>query len=245
MNCEQADQTIELVLAGDADARAAEALRAHAAACERCGPAVAEALHTASLLRQGMKAVAAATPSPGTFISSWVATSQLVARPTPAQPRSRIMRPLQMRHAGAIGGMLILVTLCAWVIAALLRPVEEKTRKNYALSTLATLQVAILHYQADWGAFPPSGDQNLVRYLDGNSENGGPAKLYFPFAAADLTPDGTFLDPWGRPYRYRVWTPAGGGMNPRAFDLWSEGPLGGAGDPQQYLTNWRDIPPPR
>lgn len=244
MKCDQAEQLIELHLSGEAEGSRLQALRQHAAACERCGASLAEAEQTARLLAGSMGALAAASPSPKPFIRNWVATSRLVVDATPRTASGRIIsRPISLTRYGMISAMFLAPLMLMVTLAVLFRPAQQATKINYTLATLANLQVAIQAYQSDWGAYPPSGDDNLVRYLDGDPENGGPARTYFHFIPSQLSPDRTYLDPWGRPYHYRVWKEGTGGMNTRRFDLWSQGRLGN--DPDKYITNWRDIPSPR
>ena len=81
---------------------------------------------------------------------------------------------------------------------------------------LGELATAIAVYRARVGRFPPSGSQSLVMHLDGDDRNGGPAERFHAFPPARLA-DGRFLDPWGKPYRYRH-------EPDRAPAVWSIGP---------------------
>ena len=244
MKCDQAEKLIELHLSGEASSQRLDGLRQHAATCQQCGPAFVEADQTARLLRGSLLAVAAITPSPKPFIQSWVATSKLVSSPAPSKPISRrIAQPTSFARYCMATAMLLCPVMLLVTLGIIFKPVQGATKKNYAIATIANLQVAIMAYETDWGEYPPTGDDSLVRYLDGDPENGGPARTYFHFISSQISPDGEYFDPWGRPYHYRVAQTGMQSMNARTFDLWSQGHL--SNDPEKYVTNWRDIPSPR
>ncbi len=113
---------------------------------------------------------------------------------------------------------------------------------------IRSLGEALREYQTDYGAFPPSDRQDssrpLVIYLDGDTTNGGPTKLYLDVKEGEIE-GGLLLDPWGSPYHYRELRSRGlesavrvygkegcpdaqrSRWNIRSFDLWSLGGDGG------------------
>jgi hypothetical protein len=104
---------------------------------------------------------------------------------------------------------------------------EEEARRKSCRGLVENLRLALRNFEADNGADPPSGNANLVKAL----ATPGPKKLpYFEFAKGMLNAEGEVLDPWGRPFVYRVI--AGGGVG--SVDLYSTGPDGkddrGTGD---------------
>ena len=246
MKCDQAELLIETHLSGELESKRLRALRQHTADCQQCQAEFALADETARLLRASLLAVVAVAPSPQPFIRNWVATSRLVTQPSGPKPISnRIPQPqsmMPMMRYGSMAAALLVPVMLMLTMAILFKPVQESTKHNYALATLANIQVALQHYHSDWDAFPPSGDDNLVRFLDGDPENGGPARTYFHFLPSQLSASGEYLDPWGSAYHYRRWQPDSQLKNTRRFDLWSQGRRGN--DPEKYITNWRDLPPP-
>lgn len=240
MNCDQATHQIELHLAGESSARQLNALRDHATVCSGCAEQLAETESLVEVLRAGMQPVSQVCPSARPFVNSWVATSRLLQS---SRPPSAAIRPVRPMRPGLGGLSLVLFAsvILALALALIYRPVEQSNRKNAARLTLAAMQLAILQYHADHNLYPPEDEGGLVRFLDGDPANGGPSKRYFHFLADLLSPDGLqILDPWGRPYHYRVWRPDRPPIhNGHRFDLWSDGVNG------ERVTNWADIPPPR
>ena len=63
MNCDKADELIELLLSGEAKTAQIEKLNEHAASCARCARSLGEAEQMADLLTGAMGALSAAIPS--------------------------------------------------------------------------------------------------------------------------------------------------------------------------------------
>jgi prepilin-type N-terminal cleavage/methylation domain-containing protein len=160
---------------------------------------------------------------------------------------------------------LLVVIAIIGILAGMLLPVlsAAQERANIAAATamIKNLAQALKEYNSDYGLFPPDGgspwpSDPLVIYLDGNTANGGPRKLYMDFKVDNLNPAGTkVLDPWGREYHYRELyslnlgaptRPTTGGnpdfnnaamqWNQHTYDLWSQGP--DVADLSTYVSNF-------
>lgn len=100
----------------------------------------------------------------------------------------------------------------------------RRKSKIYQVKTMiASLQTALALYHVDFGAYPPSGNQNMVNLLvdvatySSNDDWHGP---YMSFKDTDLNgniPNATLVDSWDRDYYYILDT------NP-PYKIWSAGP---------------------
>jgi general secretion pathway protein G len=115
---------------------------------------------------------------------------------------------------------------------------RRKATITAAKARIAALETAIAMYATDMGAYPPTGNQNLVSALQDDPEDLDWAGPYDEFKEAELQ-DGELLDPWGQPY---VYVSVNGGApthRTHSYDLSSNGPNGaddgGTGDD---VFNW-------
>ena len=107
-----------------------------------------------------------------------------------------------------------------------------------AKTTVASLETAIAMYNRDLGAYPPTGNAELVSALQDDPNDVDWAGPYDEFKTDELK-DGQLVDPWGNPY---VYVSVNGGSpqhRAKSFDLYSLGPNGtddsGTGDD---IVNW-------
>ena len=125
------------------------------------------------------------------------------------------------------------------MLAGLVVGAAQSARRRAAVTraqvAIAGLETAIEMHETDTGAWPASGNEALVVALEGPSQTAGWEGPYMRFKEGDLQ-DGALLDPWGRPYRYRVPGDAAHGHE-QYFDLSSDGPDGTAGTADD-VTNW-------
>ncbi|MCC6739962.1 MAG: type II secretion system protein GspG [Planctomycetia bacterium] len=90
------------------------------------------------------------------------------------------------------------------------------TRSSAAVSA-RDLRMALKMYETEVGDLPPAGNAELVRCLSARSSNGDAP--YLALDPRELSPDGEWTDPWGRPW---IWErPA-----PGRWTLVSPGPNG-------------------
>jgi len=108
--------------------------------------------------------------------------------------------------AVAIAGILIGLAVGA------IHKARQKAVEARAPVDIHDMKIALEQYNADHGAYPPSGNKNLVLaaepYTEINPKN---------------IKDGEFIDPWGKPYNYE--NP--GRINPGGYDLTPGGGPGG------------------
>lgn len=192
---------------------------------------------------------------PNRAVADWVATSRkssTSARSSASRPallsatstrRSPAAMRIPRRYAGMAAAVLVAATLALTVLWTY-PLMQEKARVKTARGQVTTLQMALSAYYDDFDRYPPSGDDNLVRYLDGDPSNGGPPTRYFSFRESKVSENLEFLDPWGRPYRYRSGKDAQHGP----FDLWSDGrPTDAASEePSEPIASWQmNLPFPK
>jgi len=78
--------------------------------------------------------------------------------------------------------------------------IARKKAKIYRARTMiASLETALAMYHTDYGAYPASGNANLVNLLTSTLTAGGP---YMSFKDEDLDSGTTVKDPWGIAYTY-------------------------------------------
>jgi general secretion pathway protein G len=102
--------------------------------------------------------------------------------------------------------------------------IAKKRSKIYqAKAMIASLETALALYHVDFGAYPASGNQNMVNLLadtatyGSNSDWHGP---YMSFKQNDLSgniPNAALTDPWGMAYHYTS------GSTTPPYKIWSNG----------------------
>ncbi len=100
---------------------------------------------------------------------------------------------------------------------------RKKSQIYKAQAMIASLVTALGMYNVDFGAYPDSGNQNMVNYLADTSYSSYPAweGPYITFKSEDLNgsiPSATLKDPWGVDYRYI------NNISNYSFDITSAGP---------------------
>ncbi|MEK7486482.1 MAG: type II secretion system protein GspG [Planctomycetota bacterium] len=151
----------------------------------------------------------------------------------------KVALPLGMNTTTLVfGGVSVMGIGSAIAIPNFLKTREQAEKATF-MAQIKMLEAALRMYESDYGKFPPEGDENLVVYLDGNPQNGGPKMAYFEFISSDLEGN-LFLDFWRNPYHYRLTRPVNSSKEDyfRIY-LWSNGPNGidesGEGDD---IKNW-------
>jgi len=93
-------------------------------------------------------------------------------------------------------------------------------------------------YQADMGAYPPSGNQPLVQSLSTDPNDPDWTGPYQEFKQDELV-NGKLIDSWGKPYVYVSTTGGSPKHRTNSYDLYSLGPNGQDDDgTQDDIFNW-------
>ncbi len=148
----------------------------------------------------------------------------------------------EIRNPGFTLVELLVVVAILGILAGLVTAGAQAARRRAAVTKtkvmIASLETEIAMYESDMGAYPETGNANLVTALQddpGDAHWGGP---YHEFKAEELK-DGELVDAWGQPY---VYVSVNGGApehRTRSFDIYSLGQnaqdeAGGGDD----LVNW-------
>jgi general secretion pathway protein G len=146
-----------------------------------------------------------------------------------------------MNVAFTLVELLVVIAILGILISLVTAGAQAARRRGAvtkAKTTVAALETAIAMYEGDLGAYPPTGNAELVSALQddpGDVDWNGP---YMEFKHDELK-DEQLLDPWGHPY---VYVSVNGGSpehRSRSYDLCSLGQNGkddgGAGDD---IVNW-------
>ena len=137
---------------------------------------------------------------------------------------------------------LLIVIAILGILMSLVTAGAQSARRRGAVTKakamIASLETAIASYEADMGAYPASGNAELVAALQDDPQDvhwGGP---YMEFKEAELE-GGELLDPWGNPYVYVAVNGGSPEHREQSYDLSSFGPNGqddsGTGDD---IYNW-------
>ena len=119
--------------------------------------------------------------------------------------------------------VIIVLGLLAMIVAPQVISRVSDARSTTAKTQIELLSVALDAYRLDNGSYPTT-DQGLAALREKPTRAPMPANWRGPYLRKDVP-----LDPWGRPYTYRV----PGVRNPAAFDLESlgrDGKSGGEGE---------------
>ncbi|NOX96976.1 MAG: prepilin-type N-terminal cleavage/methylation domain-containing protein [Nitrospirae bacterium] len=104
---------------------------------------------------------------------------------------------------------LAIITILSAVVLPALHRARDEARKAEAISELRALDSGIRMFEMDYGAYPPSGNANLIASLQAGS-------YVNKIDEGDLK-KGVMFDPWKHSYVYL--NP--GIINPKSYDLYS------------------------
>lgn len=141
---------------------------------------------------------------------------------------------MKIRRDGFTLYELLLVIVVIGILSAILFPVMMRARiKSYettASSDIGQLTAAIRMYAEDWGTYPPDATVYgsgydcgvLMRALEhGKDASGRGEYIEYPVSRKNGTsPDSDLLDPWGKPYQYKMTATLVGKVS---YNLWSMG----------------------
>lgn len=144
--------------------------------------------------------------------------------------------------------VIAIICILAALIVGASRYAWQKAATSRAQSEIAAMENALENYKNDNGAYPFS-TINRSDFSDNNtnlySSLAGGSKIYFNFQSSQLSVQagGTatnVLDPFGKPYNYFNPPPGSTDIknNQATFDLWSYGPSGTDGAPDE-IANWK------
>lgn len=121
----------------------------------------------------------------------------------------------------AIGAMIM--GLALYNVGGILGGAKEKTAKMF----LTQLETPLLQYSMDVGFYPTTAE-GLKALVVAPSDKA--ARWRGPYVQGGMD---KLNDPWGQPYQYR----SPGTYNKSGFDVWSKGPDGQDGTPDD-ICNW-------
>ena len=128
--------------------------------------------------------------------------------------------------------------ILASLVAAGAQTARRKGVVTKAKATIAALETAIAMYHGDMGAYPKTGNAELVKALQddpGDADWSGP---YMDFKKDDLK-NGQAIDPWGKAYQYVSVNGGSPEHRPKSYDLFSSGPNGAVdGEGGDDIGNW-------
>lgn len=147
-----------------------------------------------------------------------------------------------MRRAAFTLVELLVVIAILGILISLVTAGAQSARRRGAVTKakamVSALETAIAMYEGDLGAYPLTGNAELVSALQDDPDDVDWSGPYMEFKQDELKND-ELIDPWGRPY---VYVSVNGGSpqhRTRSYDLYSLGPNGaddsGAVDD---IVNW-------
>lgn len=119
-----------------------------------------------------------------------------------------------------------------------------KGKETKARVEINIFTTALIEYEADQGALPPSKDDYsssaLIEALKGDPFTDPPKKNYYDFKAKRITADNEYLSPLKSPYYYRE----NASVHPKipymhnydTFDLWTKD----CKDNEKGINNWEE-----
>ena len=121
--------------------------------------------------------------------------------------------------------LVILVILASFAVVQF-TGIQQRAKLNQAKAQIGLFETALEQYQLSIGSYPGTEGLNGLRYRPQNLPD--PSKWDGPYLKRDAP-----ADPWGNPYQYVC----PGQHNPDSFDVWSFGPDGVNGTPDD-IGNW-------
>ena len=137
---------------------------------------------------------------------------------------------------------LLVVIAILGILISLVTAGAQAARRRGAITkaktTVAALETAIAMYESDMGAYPASGNEQLVAALQNDPNNVKWDGPYIEFKQDEIK-DGTLMDPWGHPYQYVSVNGGSPKHRERSYDLFSLGPNGADdGGAVDDIFNW-------
>ena len=131
--------------------------------------------------------------------------------------------------------VIAIITILAGMVVGGAQQARKRGAITKAKAQLATIETAISMYETDMGAYPDSGNSNLVIALTedpGDFDWSGP---YLKIREKERNENGEYMDAWGNAFVYV--NP--GVHNEYMYDLYSLGPDGkGDGTERDDINNW-------
>ncbi len=146
--------------------------------------------------------------------------------------RSRAFTLVELLVVIAILGIL------ASLVTAGAQTARRKGSVTKARTTIAALETAISMYYGDLGAYPKTGNENLVIALQEDPKDANWNGPYMEFKKDEIK-EGKLIDPWGKPYEYLSANGGAPEHKTKSFDLFSYGPNGTVdGETGDDIGNW-------
>ena len=152
---------------------------------------------------------------------------------------SLVPRPLSL---GFTLVELLVVIAILGILMSLVTAGAQTARRRGAVAkakaTIASLETAVAMYHGDVGAYPASGNAELVAALTEEPDDANWQGPYMEFKQDELV-NGELVDPWGAPYVYVSVNGGSPSHRTQSYDLFSLGPNGtDDGGTQDDLVNW-------
>lgn len=149
--------------------------------------------------------------------------------------------------------VIVIIMILVGIVIGASKYAHTKAATSRAQAETAMMENALESYKSDNGIYPPSDVASINRGAAiGNAKNDsislyaalalGP-KVYMTFKPEQTRVDQVtgktyIIDPFGAPYNYYCHPIANDQKNSVTFDLWSYGPDGQNGTPDD-ITNWQ------
>jgi general secretion pathway protein G len=133
--------------------------------------------------------------------------------------------------------VITIIGVLAGLIIGASKYAVTKSKRSSAAARIAAMESALEDFKADNGFYPkqavsgPGDTLNLYQSLNGLTS--ASSKKYFNFTGKEIT-NTAVIDPFGNEYQYV----SPGKTNITTYDLWSKGPDGIDGTPDD-IANWK------
>ena len=145
------------------------------------------------------------------------------------------------RKAFTLVELLVVIAILGILMSLVMAGAQAARRRaavTKAKAMISSLETAVAMYQADLGAYPPSGNQKLVQALSSDSTDPDWMGPYQEFKQEELV-NGELVDSWGKPYVYVSTNGGSPKHRDHSYDLYSLGPNGKDDDgTQDDIINW-------
>lgn len=134
--------------------------------------------------------------------------------------------------------VIAILGILASLVAAGAQTARRKGSITKARTTVAALETAIAMYYGDMGAYPTTGNENLVKALQEDPKDADWNGPYMDFKKDEIK-DGKLVDPWGKPYEYISVNGGSPEHKTKSFDVFSYGPNSALdGETGDDIGNW-------